>query len=79
MQKSAIKDLVYGGIEELVNNKAFYYKSSMGQEYSHFTDDGKAAVSEFMDLMAWKIKEANEEDLDRRAKQQVLDQLKKVD
>ena len=32
-----------------------------------------------MDLMAYKIKEAEDADLDRRAKQQVLDQLKKKD
>ena len=77
MEKSAIKDLVYGGLEELINNKAYYYHSSIGRDYSHFTDAGKEAVGEFMDLMAFKIREANEKDLDKRAKQQVLDQLKK--
>jgi hypothetical protein len=41
------------------------------------TEDGKQAVSEFMDLMAWKIKECNNSDLDHRAKQQVLASLKK--
>jgi hypothetical protein len=32
-----------------------------------------------MDMIAWKIKEANDIDLNNRAKQQVLDQLKKKD
>ena len=77
MDKAAIKDLVYGGLEELMNNNRYYYHSSVGSAYSHLTEDGKLAVSEFMDMMAWKIKECNNADLDRRAKQQVLDALKK--
>lgn len=79
MQKSAIKDLVYGGMEELLNNNRYYYHSSVGRDYSHLTEDGKVAVIEFMDLMAWKIKQAEDADLDQRAKKQVLDQLKKRD
>ena len=79
MEKGAIKDLVYGGLEEIINNRRYYYSSSVGLGYSHFTDEGKVALSEFMDLMAYKIKEAETADLDRRAKQQVLDQLKKKD
>jgi hypothetical protein len=77
MDKAAIKDLVYGGLEELMNNNRYYYHSSVGSAYSHLTEDGKAAVSEFMDLMAWKIKECNNADLNERAKQQVIAELKK--
>lgn len=77
MQKGAIKDLIYGGLEEILNNNKYYYHSSVGSSYSHLTEDGKTAVTEFMDLMAWKIKEANDADLDIRAKKQVLDALKK--
>jgi hypothetical protein len=79
MEKSAIKDLVYGGLEELVNNRRYYYHSSVGGAYSHLTEDGKAAMVEFMDLMAFKIREAEQADLESRAKQQVLDALKKTD
>jgi hypothetical protein len=78
MQKGAIKDLCYGGLEELLNNNRYYYHSSVGPSYSHLTEDGKLAVVEFMDMIAWKIKEANEIDLDRRAKEQVLAELKKA-
>lgn len=76
MEKSAIKDLCYGGLEELLNNNRYYYHSSTGPSYSHLTEDGKVAVVEFMDMIAWKIKEANELDLDRRAKEQVWATLK---
>jgi len=76
MEKEAIKDLVYGGLEELLNNSRYYYHSSVGRDYSHLTDLGRQAVGEFMDIMAYKIREARELDLDQRAKQQVLDSLK---
>jgi hypothetical protein len=76
MEKSAIKDLVYGGMEELINNSRYYYHSNVGRDYSRLTDQGKEAVVEFMDLMAWQIKKANELDLERRAKEQVLSALK---
>jgi hypothetical protein len=79
MEKSAIKDLIYGGIEEMVQNRRYYYSSSVGRDYSHFTDEGKGALVEFMGLMAYQIRRAEEQDLDARAKQQVLDTLKRKD
>jgi hypothetical protein len=79
MKKSAIKDLCYGGMLELLNNRNYYYHSSVGAGYSHLTEDGKEAVIEFMNMIAFKMKEAENNDLDSRAKQQVLDQLKKRD
>lgn len=77
MKKSAIKDLIYGGLEEILNNRSYYYHSSVGSSYSHLTEDGKAAVIEFTELMAFKILEAENADLNERAKQQVINQLKK--
>jgi len=77
MEKAAIKDLIYGGLEEILNNNRYYYHSTVGRDYSRLTEDGKEAVVEFMNLMAWKIREAEDVDLDRRAKQQVMDSLKK--
>ena len=77
MKKSAIKDLCYGGMIELLNNRTYYYHSSVGAGYSHLTEDGKEAVVEFMNMIAYKIKEAEDDDLNERAKQQVLAELKK--
>ena len=77
MQKTAIKDLAYGGMMELLGNSRYYYRSGVGQSYSHLTEDGKAAVVEFMDMIAWKMLEAEDRDLDTRAKKQVMDSLKK--
>ena len=76
MQKAAIKDLVYGGLQEIMNNSSYFYRSSVGKDYSHLTERGKEAVVEYMGLMAYKIWQAEQEDLDRRAKEQVLKELK---
>ena len=76
MQKSAIKDLCYGGLMELINNRNYYYHSSIGADYSHLTDDGKVAIVEFMDLIAFKMKQAEDRELDLRAKRQVMESLK---
>jgi len=57
-------------------DRKFYHHSSVGSDYSYFTDEGKEAVIELMDMIAWKIQEAENADLNNRAKQQVLDSLK---
>lgn len=77
MNKQAAKDLVYGGLLELVNNKQFYYTSSISPaEYSHFTDDGKEALIEFMTAMAFVMHQSETADLDKRAKDMVIKELK---
>ena len=76
MKKGAIKDLFYGGMLELLNNRNYYYHSSVGSSYSHLTEDGKEAMIEFVNMIAFKMKEAEDADLNNRAKQQVIEQLK---
>ncbi len=76
MQKTAIKDLLYGGISELMKNKNYYYNSSVGKAYSHFTDEGKIALSEFVLEISQFMTEADKAELDRRAKEMVMDTLK---
>lgn len=76
MDKSAVKDLMFGGINELMRDRRFYYHSTVGQAYSYWTDEGKQALCEYMNLMGWKLKEAEEADLKERSKQLVLNGLK---
>ena len=77
MDRAAVKDFMYGGIAELMNNRNYFYWSSVGSNYSHFTDEGKVALAEFMALVGPKMKEAEEQALDKRAKEMVLKELKK--
>lgn len=76
MEKQAIKELMYGGLKEIMNNNRYYYKSSVGKEYSTFTENGKTVVQEFVTDLAGYITAAEAAELDQRAKDMVLKELK---
>jgi hypothetical protein len=76
MDKQAVKDITYGGISELMRNPNYYYFSSVGSAYSHWTEDGKQALHEYMELMAFKFHESEQESLNQRAKELVIKGLK---
>lgn len=76
MDKAAVKDLMYGGINELIRNEKYYRYSPVGPEYCRFSDEGKIALSEFMTQMAVNMRKAEDAALDRRAKDMVIKGLK---
>ena len=76
MDKSAVKDLIFGGLHELMKNRNYYYYSSVGQTYSHWTDEGKEALVDYMNVMGWKLKEAEEADIRKKAKELTMNALK---
>ena len=76
MDKQAIKELMYGGLKEIMNNNRYYYKSSVGKEYSSFTQNGKEVVQEFVTDLAGYIIAAENAELDQRAKDLVMRELK---
>lgn len=76
MEKQAIKELMYGGLKEIMNNNRYYYKSSVGKNYSNFTPAGKEVVQEFVADLAGYIVEAENVELDQRSKDMVLKELK---
>ncbi len=76
MDKKAVKDLIFGGINELMRDRRYYYHSGVGQAYSYWTDEGKDALVEYMNVMGWKLKEAEEAELNARSKEMVLKGLK---
>jgi len=76
MDKQAIKELMYGGIKELMNNRHYFYRSSVNKDYSSFTTEGREVVQNFILDMARYIYEAEDRELDRRAKDMVMKELK---
>ena len=67
---------MWGGLVELMNNKELYYRSSVGAEYSNWTERGTRVVMEFMISMTKQIQAAEEHELNRRAKDLVIKGLK---
>lgn len=76
MDKQAVKDTMFGGIHELMRNRKYYYHSSVGAGYSHWTEEGKEALAEYMNIMGWKLLEAEEAELNQRSKDMVIKGLK---
>ena len=76
MEKQAVKDLMYGSLNELMQNRQYYYYSSVGAEYCHWTDEGKVVLNQFMLEVIKLIYVADKNELDRRAKELVLKELK---
>jgi len=76
MDKQAVKDAMFGGIMEMMRNRKYYHFSSVGGNYSHWTDEGKEALQEYMQIISYKLWEAEEADLKNRSKEMVLKGLK---
>lgn len=75
MDKTAVKDVFYAGIKELLSNSSFYYHSTISS-YCQTTEAGDAAILDFIKIMAPVIMDADREDLNKRAKEMVLENLK---
>jgi len=76
MDKQAIKDIIFGGLVELMRDRRYYHHSSVGLNYCHFTEAGTKALSDYMNIMCAKLYEAEEKELDQRAKDMVIKGLK---
>ena len=76
LDKGAIKDFLYGGLMEIMNNRQYFYKSTVGQGYSYFTEEGEKALVEYMNFVSWKMIEAENDELNARSKEIVMKTLK---
>lgn len=76
MEKSALKDLLYGSMLELMNNSKYYYHSTTGPRDSTWTESGKKAVLEYTNTMADLMITTEYAELDNRAKDMVIRGLK---
>lgn len=76
MDRGAIKELLYGGLKELTSNNDYFYHSTVGTEYCHFTPSGEKAMIEFTKQIAVITRAAELAALDKRAKELVINGLK---
>ncbi len=76
MNRQALKDLMYGGIEEMTQNPRLFYRSSVGKEYNSWTEEGHKNLAEFMNYIAAEMANCRRIEDDNRAKEMVLKELK---
>lgn len=76
MRRGAMKDVFYGGVTALMENRNYYYKSGISPDYDHWTDEGKQALHAYLEVMGPQIAVVEANELDRRAKELVLKELK---
>ena len=77
MNRDALKHILYGGLSELTQNSHYYYRSPISSDYCYWTEAGEKAMVEFVTMMATRMVEADQEQLDTRAKELVMDGLTK--
>jgi hypothetical protein len=71
-----VKDVIYGGIVELMKDRKYFHKSSVNPKYSEWTVEGAEAVKDYLISLSTTIVIVEEDDLDRRAKELVMNNLK---
>jgi hypothetical protein len=76
MDTKTIKDVMYGGITHLMKDRDLYYSSGVGAEYNRWTDKGKEALAEYMNILSGQIIKAENVELNQRAKNLVINGLK---
>jgi hypothetical protein len=76
MERSAIKEFMYGGVAELMRNRKYFYHTSVGSSYCHWTDEGQKALHEYMNIIGQKMVEAEEAEIRSKAKEMTLGVLK---
>lgn len=76
MKKELLKDIIYSGLSAIAQNKTYYYHSTVDSRYSHFQENGRDEVLEFVKMMAELIIEIEDEEISEHAKKMVMDGLK---
>ena len=62
---------------EVIKDRNLFYHSSVSKDYSHLTEQGKEAVTKWVELMAWDMLQLEKAELDARAKKLMWEELKK--
>jgi|TARA_R110000803_G_scaffold172119_2_gene235039 hypothetical protein len=76
MDKPLLRLTVYAALLDLVSDPDYYYHSSVGKEYSHFSDKGKQAIVDFVEIFAHTMLEVKHEEDIERSKGILLSELK---
>lgn len=70
------KDIVYGALSELVQNKQVWHESTVSPEYSHLTEEGKDAIVHVIEEMFRGLQTIHVQEIKEEAKRQTFESLK---
>jgi acid stress-induced BolA-like protein IbaG/YrbA len=76
IRRSMHKDMIYGSLMELVKNQRVWHESTVSPEYSHLTEDGKAAIIHVVEDMFRGMQTIHKQEVKEEAKKQTLESLK---
>jgi hypothetical protein len=76
IRRSMHKDMLYGALLELSQNKRVWHESTVSPEYSHLTEDGKDAIIHVVEEMFRGLQTIHKQEVKEEAKNQMLDSLK---
>jgi len=76
IRRSMHKDMLYGALLELSQNKRVWYESAVGPQYSHLTDEGKDAIMHVVEEMFRGLQTVHQQEIEEEAKRQTMEALK---
>jgi hypothetical protein len=68
---------IYAGLREILKDPSLYYQSTIDKGYNKFTEKGEQAVLEWIKFVAPKMIELENAELDAKAKELVIKELKR--
>ena len=77
MDKQMIKDMLYGTIREMQDNNRYYYRSTVGVEYSHWRDEGEKQLAQMIKLISARVDQIERDSLRAASQKMLLDELGK--
>ena len=76
LAQEANKGTVYGALLEFTKNPKLWRSSSVGREYSHFTEEGSEVIVDLVQDLLRTVDTLERKALDQRAKEIVFETLK---
>jgi hypothetical protein len=76
MRREHIKSALYGALEELITDPRYFW-SSFSPENCRLTEEGERAVKDLIRHFGYAIVKSREAELNERAQEITLNQLKK--
>jgi len=77
MLPNVLKKQIYAGILEVLKDNKCYYRSSVGGNYSYFTEEGEKALMHYIKTMAPTMLDQYDYEMNEIAKKMVWEELKK--